>query len=92
MKENKVWFEYLFNEADPQHSTYRCRLCHKYYDRLNLPPRYKNALAFEKGTLKDAKTDNKKAIAEHANIPGHKSIVEILQKASAKRLFIISNI
>lgn len=85
VKENKNWLEYLFNEADPQHSAIRCRLCHKYYDKFNLPKRYKNSLANEKGTLKESKSDNKKLILEHANIPGHKAVVQKLQGASAKR-------
>lgn len=46
VNENNVLFEYLLNEADPQHSTYRCHLCYKYYDKFNFPSRYKNALAY----------------------------------------------
>lgn len=85
MKENKVWIEYLFNEAEPPKSTVRCRLCAKYYDKFNLPPRYKNAFANKDGTLKDTKGRNKEAIAEHAKTPGHNNIIQLLQKASAKR-------
>lgn len=35
VENNKVWFEYLFNETHPTESTYRCRLCSEYYDEFN---------------------------------------------------------
>lgn len=85
VKEHTTWFEYLFNPNNPQQSTYRCRLCNKYYDMYNLPKRYKNAFAYDKGTLKETKNDNKRAIKEHANMPGHQHIIQILQQSSAKR-------
>lgn len=82
---HKVWFEYLFNEEEPVKSTYRCRLCFKYFDKFGLQKQYKNAFADEKGTLKKYKADNKKFIAAHGNIPGHQAIVQILQEKSFKR-------
>lgn len=93
MKENKVWIEYtsiyeakcIFNEAKPTESTLRCKVCSKYYDKLNLPLRYKNAFARGEGTLKDTKGRNKEAIAEHPKCPGHIHIIQLLEKAAAKR-------
>lgn len=82
---HKTWFEYLFNEAEPTKSTYRCRLCHKHYDAFGLQKRYKSPFSDEKGTLKKYKSDNKKAIAEHGKTPGHKAVIEILQERSAKK-------
>lgn len=87
VKKHKVWFEYLFNAAEPATSTYRCRLCYKYYDEFGLEGRYKSALANVGGTLKKYKADNKKSIAEHGNSPGHTAVVQILQERSAKRFF-----
>lgn len=87
VEKHKVWFEYLFNEKQPASSTFRCRLCTKYYDAFGLQQRYKSVLANEKGTLKKYKHDNKKAIAEHANNPGHTTVIQTLQDQSAKRLF-----
>lgn len=40
----------------------------------------------EEGTLKLEKADNKKIIAEHSQIHGHRTIIEILQRKAAKRL------
>lgn len=80
VRRHKSWFEYLFNEASPSRSTFRCRLCAKYYDEFNLEKRYKTALAFEDGVLKSDKYENKKALLEHANTHGHKTIIQILQE------------
>lgn len=71
---------------EPAKSTYRCRLCYKYFNEFGLQQRYKSVFADESGTLKKYKHDNKKAMIEHANIPGHKTIVQILQERSSKRL------
>lgn len=90
VEKHKIWFEYLFNEAEPEKSTYRCRLCFKYYDKFGLQKQHKNALADENGALRKYKYDNKKCIAEHANIPGHKAIVQTLQEKSHKRLVFFS--
>lgn len=79
VKKHNIWFEYLFNASKPVESTYRCRLCMKYYDKFGLEGRYRSALADEKGTLKKYKFDNKRSIAEHANIPGHKAVIQLLQ-------------
>lgn len=86
VEKHKVWFEYLFNEAEPVKSTYRCRLCYKYFDEFGVQKKYKSALADEKGTLKKYKADNKRSLADHGNIPGHKAVIQILQDRSAKRL------
>lgn len=83
---HKVWFEYLFNKEEPVKSTFWCRLCYKYYDQFNLPQNHRNSFADEKGTLKKYKFENKKFLAEHGNIPGHKAVVQLLQERSEKRL------
>lgn len=85
-----MWFEYVFNKKDPVKSTFRCRLCNKYYDAFGFQQRYKSALAEENGTLKKYKHDNKKAIAEHPKIPGHIAVIQKLQDQSAKRLVLLN--
>lgn len=85
VEKHKEWFEYLFNDKDPVKSTYRCRLCYKYYDNFGLQKRYKSGFAEEKGTLRTRKNDNKQHIAEHAKTPGHAAIVQTLQAQAAKR-------
>lgn len=85
VEKNKHWFEYIHNKNHPEHSTYRCRLCNQNYDKLNLEPRYKNALAYPEGTLKFTKRENKQIISEHANIPGHMNIIQLMQRKYAKR-------
>lgn len=73
------------NTTSPKESTYRCKLCHSYYDKFGLEQRFKNALAFTNGTLRSQKHANKQTIAEHSNSPGHKTIVQILKNQCAKR-------
>lgn len=83
---NKNWFEYVVNTNAPESSTFRCKLCYKYYDKFGLEARYKNALAYPEGTLKFQKHTNKQIISEHSNCPGHTTIVQILQRQHVKRL------
>lgn len=85
VKKHKSWFEYLFSEGNPSRSTFRCRLCSKYYDEFKLDRRYKTALAFEDGVLKSDKYENKKALIEHPNNQGHKIIIQILQEKNSKK-------
>lgn len=82
---NKVWIEYLFNSAEPAKSTYRCRLCHKYYDEFRLRPQYRSGIAEEAGTLKADKSLNKFAINAHVKTYSHTTIIEKLQIRSTKR-------
>lgn len=88
VEENKVWFEYLFNSTSPKDSTYRCRICYKYYDEFNLQQRYKTTFADEKGSLRTRKYDNKNAIAEHAKHVSHITIIQKLEEKAAKRLIL----
>lgn len=92
VENNKVWFEYQFNSADPKESTYRCRICHKYYDEFKLQSRYKNTFADEKGSLRTLKADNKKAILEHSKSSAHTTIIQMLTERKAKRLFLYHRI
>lgn len=85
VQDNKVWFEYLFNEQDPTKSTYRCRLCFKHYDEFHLQQKYKSPLASEEGTLKKTKSENRRAISEHSKNVGHKTVIQILEEKSSKR-------
>lgn len=78
IERNKIWFEYILNKEKPRESHFRCRLCFKYYDKFRLAKNYKNALAFEKGALKTTKEENREIIQKHANIPGHKAIIDKL--------------
>lgn len=84
---NKVWIEYLFNSKEPEKSTYRCRLCYKYFDEIKIRSQYKSGFAEKEGTLKSDKSRNKFAITSHESSPSHKTIVDILQTRKAKRLF-----
>lgn len=83
------WFEYIFNEESPERSTYRCRICHKYYDEFGLQSNHKTGLAETGGMLRSDKAQNKRNILDHPKKPGHLKIIETLERRSAKRL--ISN-
>lgn len=78
IEKNKDWFEYIPNKEKPSESTFRCRLCYKYYDKFRLAKNYKNALAFEQGILKKSKEENRELIKKHSTIPGHKAIIDKL--------------
>lgn len=43
-RDHAVWFEYVFDRENPIESKFRCRLCHKYYDKFKLALNYRNAL------------------------------------------------
>lgn len=85
VEKHKMWFQYIFNKEEPVKSTYRCRLCHKYYDEFNLDKRWKSPFSAEVGTLKKYKKDNKDAISDHGKSVGHQNIIQMLQDQSAKR-------
>jgi len=86
VKENKHWFEYLFNAENPRLSTYRCRLCHKYFDKLKLDSRYKSALAQPEGVLKKSYDSNREMIMNHARQSQHQLIIEKLQSEAINTL------
>lgn len=81
----KEWFEYLPSASTPAESRYRCRLCYKYYDKLRLDVRYRNALAVESGVLKDTKEQNNYVLGRHEHT-SHKTVVEMLQKQAQEKL------
>lgn len=86
VESNKVWFDYLYNDTHPKESTYRCRICHQYYDEFKLQQRYKTTFAEEQGSLRAYKADNKKAIMEHSKSSSHTTIIQLLEQKRAKRL------
>ena len=76
----RTWWEYLPNAAEPRKSAYRCKLCHKYYDQFKLDPRYKTSFAREEGQLRNTKRKNRDEISQHGTTPGHRKVVEELQR------------
>lgn len=86
VEKSKSWFEYLFNEKSPKESTYRCRICHKYYDEFRLQSNHKTGLAETKGMRKTDKAQNKRNILDHPSKPGHMKVIELLEKRTVKRL------
>lgn len=85
VKKSKTWFEYIFNEASPKESRYRCRICNKHYDELNLPSNHRSLLADKDGMLRKDKAQNRRNILEHATKPGHMKVIEILERKMRKR-------
>ena len=47
----REWFEYLYNETDPEHSKYRCGVCHRYAEQYSVSSQLKT-IAIELKTLK----------------------------------------
>lgn len=88
VEQNKIWFEYLYNSTSPKDSTYRCRICYKYYDDFELQSRYKTTFADKTGSLRTHKADNKKAINDHAKHISHTTIIQKLEEREAKRLIL----
>ena len=43
-KNVRVWFEYIFDDENPQDSKYRCRLCYKYKEEANIQKKNTEAL------------------------------------------------
>lgn len=85
VEKSKSWFEYIYNVESPERSTYRCRICHKYYDDFGLSNRYKSPLANTDGTLKSDKSENRRAIQDHPKKHGHLKVIEKLEERNCKR-------
>lgn len=86
IENNKVWFEYLPNSEIPSASTYRCRLCSKYFDKFKLDNRYKPALANPLGIMKKNYDSNREMIVSHAKHTQHLAIISKLEKGAASTL------
>lgn len=86
MSKNKDWFEYIENKQQPESSRYRCRICAKYYDQMNLPLNRKPSVANKEGVLHNNKKKNQETIGEHAKSMSHSNVVKNLQLNSAKKL------
>ena len=74
------WFEYLFNPVEPEKSTYRCRLCMKYFDLFVEKDQYRSALADPEGILRETKKKNGAALREHNISKGHLKVIEKLKE------------
>lgn len=85
VEKNKVWFEYLPNNQQPADSRYRCRICYKYYDEMNLPQNTKPALAERHGQLFNVYKKNQETISNHAKSVIHANIISRLKVEAAKR-------
>jgi hypothetical protein len=70
IRNNKVWFEYLFDKNDPSKSHFRCRICYIYYDKLGYASNHKPAVATKEGVLKAARYENKGVIESHDSSRG----------------------
>jgi len=80
INDHKHWFAFLPNIADPSSSTYRCRLCFKYFDKFKLEDRFRSVLANEEGIIRKAYKSNHETITEHAKSTQHHLIIQRLQK------------
>ena len=76
----KNWFEYVFNPVEPEKSTYRCRLCMKYFDLFVEKDQYRSALADPEGILRETKKKNGAALREHNISKGHLKVIEKLKE------------
>ena len=83
--ERKKWFEYLPNQQAPANSTYRCRICSKYYEHFQLQSRYKPGLAMKVGVMY-GKKKNYEAISTHEKSDCHQKIISMLQKRDSEVL------
>uniref|UniRef100_A0A915J9F9 DUF4371 domain-containing protein n=1 Tax=Romanomermis culicivorax TaxID=13658 RepID=A0A915J9F9_ROMCU len=84
--DNKVWFEYLPNTENPTTSTYRCRLCSKYFNKLGMDARYKPLLANPDGVLRADYHWNWQIIKDHAQSKPHQNIIAKLEQAAVEVL------
>lgn len=81
----KSWFEYLKNEEQPKNSKFRCRLCFKYFNKMNFPKHTMSAFAKKEGLLKTSKKKNQDALYEHAKSACHLNIISNLKENFAKK-------
>jgi hypothetical protein len=76
------WFEYLYNEDNPQHSRYRCGICFRYAYKLrnSFQLNQSQPIISANGDLKESKEANRKTLLRHANNPVHKEIVIFVKR------------
>ena len=67
----KEWFNYFFNPAHPEKSTFGCWLCYFYRHLTQFRENYYSKMATEKGILHPTKQMNNKALREHATSVTH---------------------
>lgn len=86
IKSHKNWFEYLFDDDDPTHSRYRCRLCSKYFAEFGLPSDGANEFAVKGGVLKPSRQGNEDAINGHAFTREHRNTIQILEERKLREM------
>ena len=83
----RPWFVFQKgSESLPVTSSYKCRLCEKYYDTMFLHPRLKPKIATKYGQMRSNKWDNKKKILNHANSLAHRMVIQGLKKREEAKL------
>lgn len=80
IKTHKVWFEYLPNDKEPKKSQYRCRLCNKYFYKMNFPSQFLSLFANNEGVLKDTKKQNADLIYDNSKSKIHLNIIANLKE------------
>lgn len=73
----KSWFEYVVNTEKPKESTFRCRLCNKYYDQFHMACNYRNSLCNKEGVLYRTIDENRRKLREHCANRGIKDIYKL---------------
>ena len=72
----REWFEYLYNESDPEHSKYRCGVCSRYAGQYSLSGQLKKSpIAQEEGTLSNTTENNRNILNRHASNHVHKLLL-----------------
>jgi len=79
IENNRLWFEYLPDRADPTQSKYRCRLCSRHFSKFGIDQRFKSALAEQAGVLHKDYKSNWQAITDHGRHKQHLAIIARLE-------------
>ena len=80
----KHWFEYLYDNANPALSRFRCWVCNTFWDLAMLSPSYKPALARNEGKLRSSRPNNWKDIKDHMDNEGHIYLNNLMKKEGVK--------
>ena len=78
---NIDWFQLLVNENQPAESHFNCYYCSQYKDKYYV--KEESALASHHGVLKASRTENNRAIRQHANSACHLKTMDIHRKRKA---------
>jgi hypothetical protein len=81
-----TWFQFLYDTANPDTSTIRCRICASHYDQLPLDNRHKPRLALELGWEPTDRKQTTEKMKKHYDSKSHTAVIKGLKEVGLEAL------